>query len=346
MALGGIGSQLSQPPATLLNTSNAITQKYFLPRLVDAVFLPSPFFWRTTRFGKQMEGGALVWPVINQEESTGGAFWGTQLLATDTLDSIQPAELQWRLYYQSCVIPMVDIMLNQGFAGVVNIVHAKETVTFGSLLMKLSRGMQRTSPQNTSIDIDGVPLALASSGTYAGIPIGVNSTTGFTWESNGGAGPTNAAVNSGKGAAWFLPAATASSITASGLQQEYGACSFGNEEPTLILTTQAGYNNFLTSILLSQQRYIDDAETTRAGFRNVMYNRAAYMHDQFVPTGEIQFYTEKYVRPVFHPGAHFVMRPFVMPSTQEALIGRVVVAIQLQFLQLRCHGRVTGNAAA
>lgn len=346
MAVGGIGSQLSQPPVTLLNTANAVTQKYFLPRLVDAVFNPSPFFWRLTRFGRQQQGGALVWPVINQEEPTGGAFWGVQLLATDNVDSIQPAELQWRAYYQSCVIPMLDITLNQGFAGVVNVVHAKETVTFGSLLMKLSRAIQRTSPQNTAIDIDGVPLALAASGTYAGIAIGTNATTGFTWLCNGGNGPTNAGVNSGKGAAWFAPSASSSSMQATGLQQEYMACTFGNEEPTLILTTNAGYGDFQVKVLQPNQRYVDDVETTRAGFRNVMYNRATVMHDAFVPAGQVQFYTEKYVRPLFHRDAYFTLRPFVMPSSQEALIGRVVVVVQLQFLQLRCHALVTGVATA
>jgi len=340
MPAGGIGSQVSQPPITLLSTANAISQKYFAPYLTDAVFNPSPFFWRTTRFGRQQEGAALVWPVISQEELTGGAFWGTQLLSTDTVDSVQPAELQWRAYYQSCVIPMLDAILNQGLGGVVRLVHSKETVTFASLLMKLSRGLQRTAPQNTAIDIDGVPLALAASGTYAGITIQQNTATGFTWKSNGGNGPTDASTNSGRGAAWFI--ASASVVNATGMQQEYGSCTFGNEEPTLILMTQPGYNAFLLSVLLPQQRYIEDAETTRAGFRNVMFNRAVCLHDAFVPAGEMQFYTEKYVRPVFHRDQYFNMTPFIMPSAQYALIARIVVVLQLQFLQLRCHARVTG----
>lgn len=94
MAAGGIGSQLSSPPITLINSANAMTQKYFAPYLTDAVFLPSPFYWRMTRHGRRLQGGAIVWPVINQEELTGGAYWGTQLLATDVTDSTQPAELQ------------------------------------------------------------------------------------------------------------------------------------------------------------------------------------------------------------------------------------------------------------
>ena len=78
MAAGGIGTQLSSPPITLVNMANAMTRKYLAPYLTDAVFLPSPFFWRLTRHGRRIHGGAIVWPVINQEELTGGAYWGTQ----------------------------------------------------------------------------------------------------------------------------------------------------------------------------------------------------------------------------------------------------------------------------
>jgi hypothetical protein len=79
MAAGGIGTQLSSPPITLINSANSMTQKYLAPYLTDAVFLPSPFFWRLTRHGRRIYGGAIVWSVINQEELTGGAYWGTQL---------------------------------------------------------------------------------------------------------------------------------------------------------------------------------------------------------------------------------------------------------------------------
>ncbi len=60
MAAGGIGAQLSQPPLTLVNSSNALTQKHFQRTLVDAVFRPSPLFWRLTRLGRKFTGGALV----------------------------------------------------------------------------------------------------------------------------------------------------------------------------------------------------------------------------------------------------------------------------------------------
>jgi len=335
MAAGGIGSQLSQPPISLINTANGVTQKYFQPQLVDAVFKPSPFWWRLTRLGRKFQGGAIVWTLINQEELTGGAFWGTQLLSTDVTDSAQPAELQWRAYNQLCAIPIIDAILNQGPPGVVNLVRVKEEIAFASLLMKLNRAAQRTSPQNTAIDIDGVPIALAASGTYAGVTIQNNATTGFVWECNGGAGPqTMAALNTLAGSA------AGAALSLAGMQYAYGECSFGNEEPTLAITTQAGWNSYW-GLLVNNQRFIEDEETTRGGFRNLMFNRAVVLHDQFVPSGELQLFTEKYIRPIFHPNMHFRMDPYIQPSNQYVAITRVYVMLQLQFLSLRNHARIT-----
>ena len=51
----GVG--VSQPPVVLMNTANAISQKYFEPILADQIFRPSPTWWRMTRLGKKLQGG-------------------------------------------------------------------------------------------------------------------------------------------------------------------------------------------------------------------------------------------------------------------------------------------------
>src|SRR5437016_7115563 len=154
----GVG--VSQPPVVLTNTANAISQKYFAPILADSIFKPSPTWWRMTRLGKKLQGGsALVWPVVFAEETPGGAYWGTQVLDTSAVDSIQPAELQWKFYDQPVTIPYTDVLLNRGTGAVVDLVKAKEETAMASLLQKLSRALWATSPQNTSIDLDDITSA-------------------------------------------------------------------------------------------------------------------------------------------------------------------------------------------
>lgn len=322
------GTDLSSPPVSLLNTMNFATQKYIAPDLVDAVGRPSPTFWRATRQGRKVAGGGkILWGVISSEEAQGGAYWGSQILDTSISDSSQPAELDWRFYYQSIVIPTTDLDMNAGPEAVLNMVKVKEETAMMSLLQKLARSMYGTAPQNTSIDTDGITEALATvNGTNAYAGITLNTTF---WSSNGLAGPTS----------------NTSNLALSIIQTAYGQATFGNEEPDTVITTQAGFNAFI-NLLTNNQRYFDE-ETTRAGFKNhLMYNSAVVLHDQFTPTGEFEILTSKYFNPVFLQTNNFRVRPFVMPSVQEIVVSRITVSWNLKFDSLRQHARITGIANA
>jgi hypothetical protein len=316
MAAGGIGAQLSQPPVALINTANAFTNKYFQPVLADSVFKPSPTWWRVTRMGMELKGGgAIVWPVVTSEETTGGAYYGAQLLDTSAQDSAQPAELQWKFYYQSIVIPYTDVLLNSGPGEVIPLVRAKEEIAMGSLLQKLSRALYAVSPNNTSDDLDSLLSGLSGSGTYAGITIGGQ------WECNGGSGP-----------------ASGSALSLANMQSDYGSCTYGNEEPDTIITTQAGWNAFW-ALMQPNQRFVNDEETTRAGFKNhLMFNNAVVLHDQFVPSGDMIFLTTKYASPVFNPADFFTVEPFIRPSNQRVIVSQIFVMMNMRLLTLRQHG--------
>jgi len=321
MAAGGIGSQLSAPPVALINTANAFTQKYFSPNLADSIFRPSPTWWRMVRLGKKIKGGgAIVWPVISAEETTGGAYYGAQTLDTTPSDSAQPAELQWKFYYESIVIPYTDYLLNSGVGEVVPLIKAKEEIAMGSLLQKISRAMFGTSPNNTSIDLDSLPSALAASGTYAGITL-----TSAFWLSNGLNGPSSGGA-----------------VSLANMQTDYGNATFGNEEPDTIIFTQAGWNA-LWNLLTPLQRYTRDDETTRAGFKNhLMLNNAVVLHDQFETSGECIMLTSKYASPVFNPADYFVVEPFIRPTNQRVISSQIFVQMNLRLLTLRQHSRRTG----
>lgn len=322
MAAGGIGSQLSQPPAALINTANAFTKKYFAPTLADSIFKPSPTWWRMVRMGMDIKGGgAIVWPVVSTEETTGGAYYGAQLLDTSASDSAQPAELQWKFYYESIVIPYTDYLLNAGVGEAVPLIRAKEEIAMGSLLQKLSRAVYAVSPNNTTDDLDSLVAALAASGTYAGITIAQPWICG-----GGGAGGP----------------ASGGAVSLANMMADYGSATFGNEEPDTIITTNGGWSAFWT-LMQANQRFIYDEETTRAGFKtHLMFNNAVVLRDQFVPTGEMEMLTTKYCAPVFNPSDYFTVEPFVRPTNQRVIVSQIFLMMNLRFLTLRQHNRRTG----
>lgn len=330
MAAGSVGVSVSQPPVTLVNTANAITQKHFRPVLVDSIFKPSPTWWRVTRLGYKLDGGAaIVIPVVYTEETTGGAYWGANLLDTSLSDSVQPAEWQWKHYYQAVVIPYTDLLFNSGSAAVVDLIKAKEEIAMASLLQKLSRAIFQVSPQNTSIDIDNfVNGIISTTNVYGGIDRSVAANA--FWISGNNLGPTTLGAN----------------LSLNAMQTEYGKVMFGNEEPDTIITTQAGFNAYW-NLLVGNIRYVEDQETTRAGFkRHLVFNNAVVLHDQFCPAGEMFFLNTKYVCPFFHQDDYFVIDPFVKPSNQRVLVSNIYVTMNLVIKNPRMVSAITSISNA
>src|ERR1700676_1529131 len=132
---GGVtGTGISSPSALMQNTLDSISQKKIAPFLSDIVLKPSPTYWALQRSGKHVTGAELVFPLLTQEEPTGGAFWGDQVLNTAGIHSIQPANQVWRAYYQVCSIPALDIILGSGGASAIDVVKAKMQTCSASLL--------------------------------------------------------------------------------------------------------------------------------------------------------------------------------------------------------------------
>jgi hypothetical protein len=304
MANSVVGLGLATPPVQLSNTVNAISQKYIVPVLGDNVFKPSPVFWALTRDGKKFGAGELVFPEINQEELPGGAYYGDQLLDTSVVDSVQPANQQWKPYRQPIVIPITDVILNRGGAGNLDIIKLKYQTASGSFLQKLSRALWHTSPQNTSLDVDDIDSWLGqTTNTIAGIN-------------------RNLAQN----AFWQPPANqdnTSGVLTPTNAETAYQTVTFGYDEPDLMVIIQNRYagfkGNFTTLVRFGQG--MQDEEALQVGFRNhFLFNNAIVVPDVFATSNSAYYINSKYMFPVFHEADYFNVDPFIKPSNQRVLV--------------------------
>lgn len=318
-AAGAQGTGLQQPPVALLNTANAITQKYILPVLGDQVLVPSPALWAMTRNGKKFSGGELVYALLNQEEMTGGAYWGTQLLDTTVVDSIVPADQVWKFYRQSISIPLTDVILNRGGAGALDLIRSKYQVATGSFMMKLSRALWHTAPQNTSLDVDDLDAWV---GQTTNVIAGID---------------RSLATNS-----WWLPAANVSAgnaaLTANIAEVAYQSVVYGYDEPDLLImdnTRFANFKNTFTSLI----RFVDmeqDETALQAGFRyHFMYNNAIVMADRFTPANTAYLLNTKYIFPVFHELDYFNVEPFIKPTNQRVIVSTMYLTWQVVNLSPR-----------
>ena len=317
-----IGTGINTPPAELVNTMTAITQKYIVPILADQVLKPSGTWWAFTRKGKKFKGGELVYPLLTAEELTGGAYYGDQLLNTAVTDSIQPADQVWRHYYQAVSLPVTDIIANQGSG--LDIVQLKMEAASGSLLQKLSRALWHTTPQNTSLDVDDIESWIGS-----GLPAAPNATTVAT--------NTIAGIDRSQAAnAFWLPqnpvSAGSANLTINVAESAYQAVVFSYDEPDLMLCDSTRYANF-KNVFTPNNRQVDswqDAEAVQAGIRyHFLFNNAVVLQDKFAPANVYYLVNTKYMFPVFHPSSYFRVKPWLAPTNQDVIVSTFFVTWQL-----------------
>lgn len=328
---GVIGTGVSSPSALMVNTLDAVSQKKIAPFVSDIVLKPSPEYWALQRSGKHVTGAELVFPLLTQEEPTGGAFWGDQILNTSVVDSIQPANQIWRAYYQSVAVPVLDIILGSGGASAVDVVKVKMQACAASLLPKLARALWGTAPQNTALDIDNL---IAWIGTQNNTIAGINRSTVTAWN------PT-AAIANGAGA-----------LTVVNAEKAYQQVVFGYDEPDTLLMNNYDYGNFKTqftavsSTSTSVIRSVDnmsDREPVQASIRyHFRFNNATVLASQYCPTGQAFLWNSSYFWMNYHNKGYFIIRPWLMASNQEVVVSRVVVVMQLTNVNPRTATTITG----
>lgn len=327
---GVIGTGVSSPSALMVNTLDAISQKKIAPFMSDIVLKPSPEYWAFQRSGKHVTGAELVFPLLTQEEPTGGAFWGDQILNTSVVDSIQPANQVWRAYYQSCAVPVLDIILGSGGASAIDVVKGKMQACAASLLPKLARAVWGTSPQNTSIDIDSL---VAWIGTQNNTIAGINRSTTTAW--NPGAAVSN----------------TSGALKVTIAEQAYQSIVFGYDEPDTLLLNNTDYGNFKTqftavsSTSTSVIRSVDnmsDKEPVQASLRyHFRFNNATVLASQYAAAGTGYIWNSTYFWMNYHNKGYFIIRPWLMASNQEVVVSRVVVVMQLTNVNPRTACSIT-----
>jgi hypothetical protein len=326
MANSVVGLGLASPPVQLSNTVNAISQKFIVPVLGDNVFKPSPVFWALTREGKRFGAGELIFPEIYQEELPGGAYYGDQLLDTSVVDSVQPANQQWKPYRQPVVIPITDIILNRGGSNNLDIIKAKFQTASGSFLQKLSRALWHTSPQNTSLDVDDLnSWVVSTTNTIAGIN-------------------RASAAN-----AWWLPATaipcSAAALSSTLCEPGYQSVTWGYDEPDLFVMNRTSYaafkNTYVGSIRFGQG--MQDDEALQVGFRNhFLFNNAVTVADYFATANQAMLLNSKYIFPVFHEADYFNVDPFLKPSNQRVLVSCMYLTWNLSCISPRMNVAFTG----
>ncbi len=258
------------------------TNKFIVPRLVDAVYKSSPVLTRLrTRNMERFEGGTTIRHPIMYAELKGGAFTRGGTFDISYVQTDTAIEVNVKYYYVNATLFGTDNVLNRGPEAAMSYVESK--------LVNASGKMAKLLGTDLFLDGQGTnSAAIALDGFQGAIDDGVTFTT------YGGITRADISSTANEGINGFV--STKATLALADVQAAYGATWFGNEHVDLIPTTQAVWDIFWNKIQ-PQQRFLEEStDVARIGFQALRYNGASVVVDQYAPTGVLWLLNTKYIQ--------------------------------------------------
>lgn len=253
--------------------------------------------------------------------STVKSYAGAEVLDVTLQEGLTIARFNWKQYAASIGITGLEERSNQGEAAMIRLLTAKAQQAEMSLKDRMSGDAYSDGTGNGSKNLTGLAAIVAASGTLGGL-----SATTYTW--------------------WVSQAGTSSSFAANGLSTMrtlFNNCSFGNDKPDIILTTQTVFEYF-ENALQPQERYTN-TQAANAGFTNLTFKGIPIMFDRDCTSGKAYFLNSKYLNLVVHRDADFSTGPFQSPENQDVKTAMILFQGNLTCNNRRKHGLLTVSAA-
>ena len=286
------------------------TLKNYVPKLADNVFTARPLFYALTNGQtiRRISGGAkIVVPIIYGTNSTAASYSGDEALSTTAQTGITAAEYDWKQYAATVTITGIEEGKNNGEAEIIDLLEGKVMQTEETIIQNMNEMFYGDGTGNSNKDWIGLDLIVGKPNTALG-----------------GIDPTDAGNSWWKSDEHDMDGA----LTVKQMGTTYNNVSVGNDQPTIVIGTQALYESY-EALLEPNLRYTD-TKVADAGFQNLLFKGAPVTFDGDVTAGEIFFLNTKYLRLVAHTETWFQTTPFVRPTNQDA-----------RYAQILCYGELT-----
>jgi hypothetical protein len=302
----------------LTDQVQAVSKRYFLPKLADNIYVGTPALKRLKDKGlKSVNGGTSI--VVPLEYAQGNSQWflGAETITTTDANTFQAAEYSWKQLAAPIVISRLDELKNMGDAQVVDFVRAKMKSAQKTLSDDLDVGIFNAG--STSNEIVGLRAIVGTGNTIGGIGQTANS----WWQGQ---------VDS---------ATTTLGLTA--LETNYMNCSEDSEAPTVGYTTKALFAKYW-GLLQPQQRFASESEAS-AGFKSLLFNGIPVIAASNCPSAHWFFVNEEYLHLFVHSSENMRMDEFERPRNQAVKVAHVFWAGALGSSNNRYHGKFSALAA-
>jgi hypothetical protein len=297
---------------------SSITEKKFVPKMVDNIFDSNPLLKRIKDKSPKINGGeSIMVPLLYAQTTASGWFSGADTLDTSDNQQFTAANYSWKQNYANVTITRLDELKNSGDAAVLNLVKNKIKAAEKTLADSMGTGLYNDG--TTSKAIIGLRAIVDAASTVGGI-----SQSTYSW--------------------WQAQEDTSSTTMTMGvLQTQYSNASIDNDHPTVAVATRANYDRYY-NLLQPQQRFAD-VETAKGGFSSLMFNGIPFIADSHCPTNHVFFLNEDYLDLYTHKDENFRFEPFVKPKDQNVKVAKIYWAGAFTSSNNRMHAKFSALAA-
>jgi hypothetical protein len=298
---------------------SAITEKKFLPKLVDNIFDSNPLLKRAKdKFYEKIDGGERIIVPLNYAQTTAtGWYSGAETLSTTAGEEITAAEYTWKQMYANIIISGIDERKNSGDSAILNLVKQKTMIAEKTMADQMGTGLYSAGTNAKSIV--GLGSIIGTANTVGGIS---QSSYSF-WQGQ---------VDS-----------TTTTLSLAAMQSIFNLASIDNDTPSVIMTTRTIYNLFY-SLLQPQQRFMDK-NSASAGFSSLMFNGIPVIVDSHATAAGMFFLNEKYLHLFAHKGCDFEFEPFQKPVNQDVKMAKILWMGAFGSSNNRMHGKLSAITA-
>lgn len=298
---------------------SAITEKKFVPKMVDNIFDSNPLLQRLKEKSyESIDGGTSIMQPLNYAQASNVEWVGpSDTYNTADNDVATAAEYQWKQIKGTITILGLDELKNSGDAAKLNHVKQKTQVVEKTIKDTLGTGLYSAGTNAKSII--GLRSIVDTDSTVGGI-----SQSSYSW--------------------WQAQVDSSTTVTTmAALQVIHNRCAIGNDAPTVAMTTRAIYN-FYYGLLQPQQRFTDSA-TGKGGFTSLMFNGIPMIVDSHCPASHLFMLNEKYLHLYYHPKENFKFEAFQKPINQNARVAHILWAGAFGSSNNRMHGLLSALTA-
>lgn len=286
----------------------SITERHFIPKLVDGIYNSDAFLARLARPDKKQlkDGGhEILAPVIKSKPGVGGYFDDLGTLDTSRSDDITASKHQWRQLYEPIRVSRKELLQNSGDAAKLSLVASKVKIAEKNMRENLALGLfsdgGASTGANDTNQIDGLQAVISTSSTYGGIAVSDLAEWVATVKSNSG---------------------TDRALTLNLMQQTEGAVTEGTDKPTALTCKQNVYDQ-IWSLYQPHQRLMSE-EMAALGFENILtFNGKPVIVDSHMKDNSIYFVNEEYAFLCVHKDEDMRKETIEKLETSNSMLMRI-----------------------